>query len=91
MGAMNPIVKPSLPEDIAYLYDQYRELKFSRVKDSNHDYGDNEPIRYKLMVRDVLKWSEIESYSNLTGFRFKPWEVRVLMKIDGVFQHSRGE
>ena len=82
MGAPVPEQeKIELPSAVAYLMQAYKQIRFSRIPKDNG---------YLLSPRDVLKYSDIEAYNNLSGLNLKPWECDAIMSIDGIFESSRG-
>lgn len=72
---------PELQDDMAHVVDHYRRVKFSFSK------TDEDSI---LTPRKALQFAEIDSYSRLMGAELKPFEVSLLMDIDGIFE-SRGD
>lgn len=90
MGAMKAPEKPQLPDELAYLYDTYRSLKFFRVKNESHDPQDKTSPAFKLIPRGMVEYNELESFCNLSGLNLQPWEVETIMNIDGIFENSRG-
>lgn len=68
---------PKLPDSMAYLYDEYRKLKFSIAK---KDDG------YVLYPRSQLTYTELNSYIKLTESLLKQWEVNLIMDIDAIFE-----
>jgi hypothetical protein len=72
---------PELPDDMAHVVDHYRRVKFSFC------HTDGVAV---LTPRKALQFAEVDSYVRLTGAELKPFEVSLLMDIDGIFE-SRGD
>ena len=72
---------PELPDGMAHVVDHYRRVKFSFSKTEEGAM---------LTPRKALQFAEIESYDRLMGAELKPFEVSLLMDIDGIFE-SRGD
>lgn len=90
MGAMPEVEQPEVPLELEYLHNLYTEIKFSRINNPEYNQDEEGSIRYKLIPRKVITWLELKSYSDVTGFELQPWEGKLIMQIDGVFEYSRG-
>jgi|LGOV01.1.fsa_nt_gb hypothetical protein len=82
MGALPEEKEPELDFSLTYLVNIFKTMKFSRIR---NDDG------FLLIARDVIKWNDINAYSELSGYTFAPWEAETIMSIDGIFTYSRGE
>lgn len=75
--------KPELKEmplDLKYLYDAYKDVKFSRIE--------NDGVT-TLYPRDELTFESVDTYGRISGLNFELWEVSALMSIDGTFNKHR--
>ena len=72
---------PELPDGMAHVVDHYRRVKFSFSKTEEGAM---------LTPRKALQFAEVESYTRLMGLVLKPFEVSLIMDIDGIFE-SRGD
>lgn len=78
---MPAVESPEIPDELTYLYEIYREIKFARI---------HKDERFLLVPRKMLNYQELDSFSKLSGFSLSSWEVSTIMNIDGIFEHSRG-
>lgn len=68
---------PELPEDMSYLYVHYRRLKFAIHRKDE---------ALVLMPRGPLGFVDVQAYCQTTGADLQPWEVEVIMNLDGIFE-----
>lgn len=68
---------PQCPFIFAQTFEKYRELKFVQ-----RDNGDN----ITIYPRDMLQWSDLVAYKEVTGQRITILEAEVIMGIDAVFE-----
>ena len=90
MGAMPKPDAVELPISISYLYDAYRQVKFSRILNANYDIDDAQSPKFLLIARTVLNYIELEAYSRVSEMNLQHWEIETMLSIDGIFEHSRG-
>lgn len=63
------------PEDLWYLYDLFKKIRFSIVPNDN---------KLSLIQREPLTYAVINSYTTNIGFNLEGWEIDVLLRIDSV-------
>lgn len=79
MGAEIPEQEAKIPEQLRYLFDLFKAIKFSRVP--NED-------AFSLVSRGSISYNEIEHHSKLTGLTFESWEVDALLSLDCIFERA---
>lgn len=62
---------PPLPPAMRYLFDRF--LRLSERRQSN-GFGASR-----------ITYLEIDAYQRVTGFRFQPWEVRLIERLDDAY------
>lgn len=65
------------PLFFAQTFEKYRELKFVQ-----RDNGDN----ITIYPRDLLQWSDLVAYKEVTGQQITILEAEVIMGIDAIFE-----
>lgn len=79
MGAPIEEKETYFPEQLSYLYDAFKSIKFSRVPNDD---------RFSLVSRGSIGYNEIKYYSELTGLDFEAWEVDALMSLESIFERA---
>jgi len=81
MGAMKAPEPIECPVELSYLYDSYRQVKFSKIP---NDDG------FLLIPRSVLNYEALEAYSRVSELNLQHWEIETMICIDSIFERSRG-
>ena len=76
MGALPERKKKEAPRELIYLFDIYKEIRFSVTEDN------------KLSPRDELTFSIINEYMRAMQFDLSPTECGVILRADAVFNKS---
>lgn len=68
--------KKDIPDGMAYLFELYKEMRFSRVPPNT------------LMPRESLTFSSIKDYQELEEFKLSSLESTALLSIDCIYNNS---
>lgn len=68
---------PECPPVFISTFEKYRELKFIRREDESG---------VKLYARDMLEWSDLVSYSQITGQNISMFESELIMGLDAIYE-----
>lgn len=79
MGAELPEQKNNIPTQLAYLYDTYLDMRFSKVP---KDDG------FSLLAKERLTNYDVGFYSNNSGLDFELWEINAIMSLDSIFERA---
>lgn len=80
MGAELPEQQEELPQQVAYLFDTFKKIKFARIP--NDDNG------FSLASKGEISYNEINIYSKLTGLEFEAFEVEALLSLEAIFERA---
>lgn len=72
-----PQQAPSCPDDMLFIMDIYKDVKFARRESGNG---------ITLYPRAALSWAELDSYLRVTKSEISPSDARVIMNIDAIFE-----
>lgn len=79
MGADVPAQQEEMPEQLRYLFDLFKSIKFSKIP---NDDG------FSLVSRGSISYNEIDYYSKMSGLAFELWEVDALLSLDCIFERA---
>ena len=79
MGADIPESEYDIPEQLRYLFEIFKNVKFSKVP---NDDG------FSLVSRGSISYNEVNNYSRLSGLNFEHWEVDALLSLDAIFEKA---
>ena len=81
MGAMKAPEPIELPPELSYLYEAYRQVKFSKIPNEEG---------FLLIPRSLLNYVDLEAYSRVSELNLEHWEIETMICIDSIFERSRG-
>ena len=76
MGFIKQEEKKDIPRGAEYLWDLYKEIRFSVTEDN------------KLLPRSELTFADLNEYKQAMQFDLSPTECGVIMRADAVFNKS---
>ncbi|MDB4261685.1 hypothetical protein N9878_02325 [bacterium] len=76
MGFIKPEVKQEIPKGTEYLWQLYKDIRFSLTEDN------------KLMPRSELTFADLNEYKQAMQFDLSATEASVIMRADAVFNKS---
>ncbi len=69
--------KKEIPESVAYIFDMYKEIRFSKIPPNT------------LVPRDSITFTDINEFQKMSGAEVFPLEARAILSIDAIFNQSR--
>jgi hypothetical protein len=79
MGADVPAQEAEMPEQLRYLFDLFKSIKFSRIPNEDG---------FSLVSRGSISYNEVDYYSKMTGLTLEMWEVDGLLSLDCIFERA---
>lgn len=79
MGADIPENETELPEQLIYLYNIFKSIRFSRIPNEEG---------FSLMARESIGYNEIDFYSKNSGLDFEMWEIDALLSLNAIFDKA---
>lgn len=76
MGFLKPKEKTNPPKELKYLFDTYKDIRFSITHD------------LKLTPRHAVTYSDIRDFNEVTGLKLSGVESGIILSIDAIFNRA---